>query len=498
MGQPARGYGSRNWGGAELREETKFVEHLTPRSEDFARWYTDIVLKAELADYAPVKGCMVLRPYGYAIWENIQRSLDARFKATGHQNAYFPLLIPESLLRKESEHVEGFAPEVAWVTRGGQEELTEKLVVRPTSETIICSMYSKWIKSYRDLPVLINQWCNVVRWEKTTRPFLRTSEFLWQEGHTAHRTSQEAEEEALRMLGVYTDFVTHDLAIPVISGRKSESEKFAGAVSTYTIEALMADGRALQAGTSHNLGQNFAKVFDITFLDEDNQLKHVWQTSWGVSTRLIGALIMVHGDDRGLALPPDIAPIQTVIVPIMPPKDRNAVLARAHELASQLSKQFRVRVDDREEFSPGWKFNEWELRGVPLRIELGPRDLKVGQVVLVMRHSGEKRSTPQEGLVDAVGKALDEIRGGLYERARRFRDENTHEVQTYDEFKTLLDTRPGFIKAGWCGSHECEAAIKAETGATIRCIPLNNQAGEATCIRCNKTKGPVVYFARAY
>ncbi|HHY47758.1 MAG TPA: proline--tRNA ligase [Firmicutes bacterium] len=479
-------------------EQAGFVEHITPKSEDFSRWYTDVVLKAELADYAPVRGCMVIRPHGFAIWENIQRLLDGRFKATGHKNAYFPLLIPESLLRKESEHVEGFAPEVAWVTRGGQEELAERLVVRPTSETIICSMYSRWIKSWRDLPVLINQWCNVLRWEKTTRPFLRTTEFLWQEGHTAHRTAEEAEQEALRMLDVYRDFATNDLAIPVVWGQKTESEKFAGALRTYCIEALMTDGRALQAGTSHNLGQNFARVFDITFLDEDNRLKHVWQTSWGVSTRLIGALVMVHGDERGLALPPAVAPIQVVIVPIMPPKDKEAVLARAREIAARLSGRFRVHLDDREEYSPGWKFNDWELRGVPLRMEIGPRDLKAGQVMLARRHSGEKESVSQEGIEETVARVLDEIQKGLYERARRFRDENTHDVDTYDEFQSIASSAlPGFIRAGWCGSAECEAAIKAETGATIRCIPFED-AGKGTCVRCGKDGGRIVYFAKAY
>ncbi|RQD69609.1 MAG: proline--tRNA ligase, partial [Tindallia sp. MSAO_Bac2] len=366
------------------KKEKDFVKEITSREEDYSQWYVDVILKTEMVDYAPVKGCMVIRPYGYTLWENMQSRLDKRIKDTGHKNAYFPLFIPESLLQKEADHVEGFAPEVAWVTQGGSEKLTERLVVRPTSETIICSMYAKWIQSYRDLPVLINQWCNVVRWEKTTRPFLRTSEFLWQEGHTAHRTEEEAQEETLKMLEVYRDFVENDLAIPVIRGRKTEREKFAGALKTYTIEALMGDGRALQAGTSHNLGQHFAKVFDITFLDQDDQLKYVWQSSWGVSTRLIGAIIMVHGDDRGLRLPPVVAPVQVIVVPIMPKKTREQVLPKAREIMDRYRDKIRMEMDERD-YSPGWKFNEWEMKGVPLRMEIGPKDLEKGHVVLVRR-----------------------------------------------------------------------------------------------------------------
>lgn len=481
-----------------MEKQEGFVEHIASKTEDFSQWYTDVILRSELADYAPVRGCMVIRPYGFALWENMQARLDARIKTTGHRNAYFPLFIPESFLRKEAQHVEGFAPEVAWVTRAGSEDLAEPLVVRPTSETVIGYMYSKWIKSWRDLPVLINQWANVVRWEKTTRLFLRTSEFLWQEGHTCHRTAEEAEEETLKMLGVYRGFLTEDLAIPVVAGRKTEKEKFAGAVRTYSVEALMTDGRALQAGTSHNLGQNFAKVFDITFLDQDDQLKHVWQTSWGVSTRLIGGIIMVHGDERGLALPPKVAPIQVIIVPIMPTASREAVLASARDIQARLSRVCRVEIDEREEYSPGWKFNEWELRGVPVRLEVGPRDVKARQVVLVRRDTGEKTTASMDGLEDTVRKLLDLVQDGLYARAKNFMDENTHAVEDYEEFKDIMESRRGFITAGWCGGEACEAAIKEETGATIRCIPMDEPPRAGRCIRCGADSGTQVYFARAY
>ena len=399
--------------------ENDFVKEITPKSEDFSQWYVDVILKAELADYSPVRGCMVIRPYGYSIWEKMQQLLDSRFKATGHKNAYFPLFIPESLLQKEAEHVEGFAPEVAWVTHGGNEELAERLAVRPTSETIICHMYSKWIKSWRDLPVLINQWCNVVRWEKSTKPFLRTAEFLWKEGHTAHSSFEEAEEETLRMLEVYRDFVETDLSMPVITGVKSENEKFAGALKTYTIEALMGDGRALQAGTSHNLGQHFAKAYDITYLDKDGKLKHVWQTSWGVTTRLIGAIIMVHGDDRGLKLPPKIAPIQAVIVPILG-KESETVLNKARELYSILNKEIKTELDDRNEYTPGWKFNEWEMKGVPVRIEIGPRDIKNEQVVFVRRDTGEKITVSESELLPRLKSLLDEIQANMFRQAQVF------------------------------------------------------------------------------
>ena len=469
-----------------------FVEHITPKSENFSQWYIDVILRAELADYTPVRGCMVIRPYGFGIWENIKELLDKRFRATGHRNAYFPLFIPESFLQKEAEHVEGFAPEVAWVTKAGNEELAEPLVVRPTSETIIGHMYSKWISSWRDLPVLINQWANVVRWEKTTKPFLRTSEFLWQEGHTCHRTEEEAEEETLKMLDVYRSFISEDLAIPVLAGRKTEREKFAGAITTYCVEALMTDGRALQAGTSHHLGQNFAKAFDIFFLDKDNQLKYVWQTSWGVSTRLIGGLIMVHGDERGLALPPRVAPIQVIIVPIMPPPSQETVLDSAHDVLE------RLELDAREEYSPGWKFNEWELRGVPIRLEIGPRDVKAGKVVLVRRDTGEKTSVPVENLEQAVTDMLGSVQTGLYERAKRFLDENTHIVDDYEQFKTIMEKQRGLIFAPWCESQECELSVKEETGATIRCIPMNAQPNPGKCIHCGKDTTAWAYFARAY
>lgn len=475
-----------------------FVEHITPKSENFSQWYIDVILRAELADYTPVRGCMVIRPYGFGIWENIKELLDKRFRATGHRNAYFPLFIPESFLQKEAEHVEGFAPEVAWVTKAGNEELAEPLVVRPTSETIIGHMYSKWISSWRDLPVLINQWANVVRWEKTTKPFLRTSEFLWQEGHTCHRTEEEAEEETLKMLDVYRSFISEDLAIPVLAGRKTEREKFAGAITTYCVEALMTDGRALQAGTSHHLGQNFAKAFDISFLDKDNQLKYVWQTSWGVSTRLIGGLIMVHGDERGLALPPRVAPIQVIIVPIMPPPSQETVLDSAHDVLERLEKICRVELDAREEYSPGWKFNEWELRGVPIRLEIGPRDVKAGKVVLVRRDTGEKTSVPVENLEQAVTDMLGSVQTGLYERAKRFLDENTHIVDDYEQFKTIMEKQRGLIFAPWCESQECELSVKEETGATIRCIPMNAQPNPGKCIHCGKDTTTWAYFARAY
>jgi prolyl-tRNA synthetase len=475
-----------------------FVQHITAKSENFSQWYLDVILRTELADYAPVRGCMVIRPYGFGIWENIKELLDKRFRATGHRNAYFPLFIPGSFLEKEAEHVEGFAPEVAWVTRAGNEELAEPLVVRPTSETIIGHMYSKWISSWRDLPVLINQWANVVRWEKTTRMFLRTSEFLWQEGHTCHRTKEEAEEETLKILEVYRSFLSEDLAIPVLTGRKTEKEKFAGAITTYCVEALMTDGRALQAGTSHNLGQNFAKVFDISFLDKDNQLKYVWQTSWGVSTRLIGGIIMVHGDERGLALPPRIAPIQVVVVPIMPPPSQETVLAAAHSVFERLAKISRVELDAREEYSPGWKFNEWELRGVPIRLEIGPRDVKAGKVVLVRRDTGEKTAVPIENVESAVTDMLSSIQAGLYARAKRFMDENTHTVDNYDEFKTIIDKQRGLIFAPWCGSQECEVSVKDETGATIRCIPMDAQPNPGKCIHCGDNATSWVYFAKAY
>jgi prolyl-tRNA synthetase len=481
------------------RREKEFVREITPQEADYSEWYLDVVLKAQLMDYSPVKGCMVIRPYGFALWENIQQGLDRRIKDTGHKNAYFPLFIPESLLQKEAEHVEGFAPEVAWVTHGGSEKLAERLVVRPTSETIICEMYSRWIQSWRDLPVLINQWCNVVRWEKVTRPFLRTSEFLWQEGHTAHRNEEEAEAETLLMLDVYRDFAENDLAVPVIPGRKTENEKFAGALRTYTIEALMSDGKALQAGTSHNLGEHFARVFDITYLDKDGTLKYVWQTSWGVSTRLIGAVIMVHGDDRGLALPPKIAPVQVVLVPIAPKQARETVLQRAGALFSELKEAgVRLELDDREEYSPGWKFNEWEMKGVPLRIELGPRDLESGQAVLARRDTGEKMTAPLDGLAEKVAALLVEIQANMLEKARRFREEHTSRTDDYGEFKRIIEEKRGLVVSHWCGDSECELAVKEETKATIRCLPFRQEGPPGRCLRCGTQSGTVAYFARAY
>ncbi len=476
-----------------------FVTEITPRSQDFSRWYTDLVRRAELADYSPVKGCMVIRPYGYAIWELIQQALDRRFKATGHVNAYFPLFIPHSLLLKEADHVKGFAPQVAWVTRGGDEELEEPLIVRPTSEAIIGTMYAKWVQSWRDLPILINQWANVVRWEKVTRLFLRTTEFLWQEGHTAHETEEEAQAETIRMLHVYQDVAENELAMPVIVGLKSESEKFAGALRTYSIEALMGDGRAMQAGTSHNLGQNFARAFDITFQARDKSVQHVWGTSWGVSTRLIGGVIMTHGDESGLILPPRIAPYQVVIVPIPRGNWRETVLPRAQAIQEQLrSAGVRVMLDDRDAYTPGWKFSEWELRGVPLRLEIGPKDIEKSQVLLARRDTREKFSVGMDSLAQRIPQILEEIQGSLLERARKFRDEHTTRVDSYDEFKRLMEGRPGFIIAGWCGSEQCEAEIKADTQATIRNLPLDSTPSSGTCVKCGKPAIAEAYFAKAY
>ena len=480
-------------------KQQAFVTEITPQSEDFSRWYTDVIRRAELADYSPVKGSMVIRPYGYAIWELMQAGLDRRFKETGHVNAYFPLFIPESLLRKEAAHVEGFAPEVAWVTRGGDETLEEPLVVRPTSEAIIGTMYSKWVQSWRDLPILINQWANVVRWEKVTRLFLRTTEFLWQEGHTAHETEQEAEEEARRMLGVYKEFLETELAIPVLDGRKTESEKFAGAARTYSVEALMGDGRALQAGTSHQLGQNFAKVFDITFQARDKSVQYVWQTSWGMTTRLIGGVIMVHGDDSGLILPPRIAPHQVVIVPIPRGDWRATVLPRARNIAAVLKRAgVRVRLDDREEYKPGWKFAEWEMRGVPLRLEIGPRDIEQEQVLLARRDTREKLTAPMDGLEERVTGLLDAVQTALYDRALAFRDSHTVRTASSGEFRRAFEGRPGFVIAPWCGSAECEAQIKADTQATIRNLAFDLPPATGACVRCGQPGLTDAYFAKSY
>jgi prolyl-tRNA synthetase len=473
---------------------------ITAQSQDFGRWYLDVVRKAELADYSPVKGCMVIRPYGYAIWELMQQALDRRFKDTGHVNAYFPLFIPESLLMKESEHVEGFAPQVAWVTRGGNEDLEERLVVRPTSETIIGTMYAKWVQSWRDLPILINQWANVVRWEKVTRLFLRTTEFLWQEGHTAHETAEEAEEETRKMLAVYKDFAETELAMPVMDGQKTESEKFAGAERTYSIEALVRDGRAIQAGTSHNLGQNFAKVFDIKFQARDKSVQFVYGTSWGVSTRLIGSVIMTHGDEGGLILPPRIAPYQVVIVPIPRGNWKETVLPKAQAIRDDLvARGIRVKIDDRESQTPGWKFNEWEMRGVPLRLAIGPKDIEKSQVELARRDTREKSFAPMDGLAAHIEQMLKTIQQGLYDRAVAFRTEHTTETDSYDEFKQIMEGRPGFVVSPWCGSAQCEADIKNETQATIRNIPFTSAPPVGkTCLKCGKDAVASAWFAKSY
>jgi prolyl-tRNA synthetase len=476
------------------------VERITPASEDFSKWYTDIVQAAELADYAPVRGCMVIKPYGYELWENVQQGLDRRFKATGHKNAYFPLFIPESFIKREAEHVEGFSPELAVVTIGGGKELEERLIVRPTSETIINAMFAQWVQSYRDLPLLINQWCNVVRWEMRTRLFLRTTEFLWQEGHTAHASAEEAVEETLRMLEVYRDFAENDAAIPVIPGRKSESEKFAGAVDSYTIEAMMGNRWALQAGTSHFLGQNFAKAFGTQFLNENNELEYVWQTSWGVSTRMVGAIIMVHGDDQGLRLPPRLAPIQVVIVPIWKSDEERAiVLEVANHLMESLQQQFRCHLDDRDEVSPGYKFNDWEMRGVPLRVEIGPKDVQKEQAVLVRRdlpRKENKSTVALSGLQLEVGSLLEAIQGNLLAQALRFRENHTYEPATYEELVEAV--AKGFALAYWCGSADCEAQIKEETKATIRCIPLEQDGPPGRCVCCGREAKEKAIFARAY
>lgn len=480
-----------------VEQHEPMPEKLIKKSENMSRWYTDVIRMAKMADYAPVRGCMVVMPYGYALWENLRDALDRRIKETGHVNAYFPLLIPKSFLEREAEHVEGFAPEVAWVTEGGGDKLEEPLAIRPTSEAMICHMYSKWIRSWRDLPVLINQWANVVRWEMTTRLFLRTTEFLWQEGHTVHRTAEEAREEALKMLGVYKDFVENEMAIPVLTGTKSASERFAGAVETFSIEALMTDGKALQSGTSHDLGQNFAKAFDITFLDTDEQLKLAWSTSWGVSTRLIGGLIMVHGDDGGLIMPPRVAPTQIVIVPIWTDDTKAAVAAAAEELGSRLSERWRVEIDVRDEYRPGWKFSEHELRGVPLRLEIGPKDIEKGQVVAVRRDTREKAFIPLADLEQTVEDLLTMIQQSLYDRAVEYRDTHTFQISTLAEMQEILKTQRGFFEAHWCEDPGCEEKVKEETKATVRVIPFEDAQDQGPCLVCGKP-GVKAYFARAY
>ncbi len=478
-----------------MAKEQKKVEAITAMDVDFAQWYTDIVRKADLADYSGIKGCTILRPYGYAIWENIQRQLDARFKETGHENVAMPLFIPESLLQKEKDHVEGFAPEVAWVTHGGSEKLQERICVRPTSETLFCEHYANIIQSYRDLPKLYNQWCSVVRWEKTTRPFLRTTEFWWQEGHTAHATAEEAEEETVRMLNVYADFCQDVLSIPVIKGEKTEKERFAGAKSTYTIESLMHDGKALQSGTSHNFGDGFARAFGIQYTDKDNQLQYVHQTSWGMSTRIIGAIIMVHGDDNGLVLPPKIAPTQVIIVPIM--MNKPGVQEKALELNELLGKNLRVKTD-LSDHTPGWKFSEYEMKGVPLRLEIGPKDIEKNQAVLVRRDTGEKEFVSLDDIESRVNALMDEIQANLLEKARISRDSKTYSAKTMEEFEKTLDETPGFVKAMWCGDRACEDEIKEKTGATSRCIPFEQEEISDTCICCGKKAKKMVYWGRAY
>lgn len=474
---------------------------LTSPTKDFSAWYNEVVVRAELADYAPVRGCMVVRPYGTALWENCQQGLDRRFKETGHQNALFPLLIPMSLLQKEAQHVEGFSPELAVVTHGGGKELEEPLVVRPTSETVIGYMYAKWIRSYRDLPLLLNQWGSVVRWEMRTRLFLRTAEFYWQEGHTAHATFEEAQEETIRMLNVYADFAINDAAIPVIRGRKSETEKFAGAKASYSIEAMMGNKWALQAGTSHNLGQNFARAFDIQYLDRNNELQYCWTTSWGVSTRMVGAIIMAHGDDQGLRLPPKLAPYQVVIVPIWRKEAQKAVVLEATErVRAELAGCFRVTVDDREGMTPGWKFNEWELRGVPLRLEIGPRDVEKESVVLARRDVPGREGkifAPMAGLSDAVGDLLDTIQADMLAAATAFRNANIHVTQDYEQMNEIV--AHGWARAHWCGSDACEAKIKDDTKATNRNIPLDQEGVEpGACVVCGEPAEEWAYWARAY
>lgn len=477
------------------KNNKKFVSEITSMDEDFAQWYTDIVKKAELVDYSSVKGCMIIRPYGYALWENIQKYLDAKFKETGHENVYMPMFVPESLLQKEKDHVEGFAPEVAWVTKGGDNELTERLAVRPTSETLFCDHYSKIIESHKDLPKLYNQWCSVVRWEKTTRPFLRTTEFLWQEGHTAHATAEEAQAETIKMLNIYAEMMENYLAIPVVKGQKTEKEKFAGAEATYTIESLMHDGKALQSGTSHNFGDGFAKSFGIQYSDKNSQKQYVHQTSWGVTTRLIGAIIMVHGDDSGLVLPPRVAPTQVIIVPIAQHKE--GVLEKAEELRERISKVARVKADTSDKM-PGWKFNEWEMKGVPVRVEIGPKDIENNVAVLVRRDTREKEVVSLDNLETRICELLDEIHDNLYAKALQNREEKTFVAKTMEELKEIADTKPGFIKAMWCGDLACEEAIKEKAGLTSRCMPFEQEEITDTCVCCGKKAKSMVYWGKAY
>lgn len=478
-----------------MAKDKKLVEAITSMDEDFAQWYTDVVKKAELIEYSSVKGCMAIKPSGYAIWENIQKELDRRFKESGVENVYMPMLIPESLLQKEKDHVEGFAPEVAWVTHGGLNPLQERLCIRPTSETLFCDFYANDIQSYRDLPRLYNQWCSVMRWEKETRPFLRSREFLWQEGHTAHATAEEAQERTIQMLNIYADFCEEVLAIPVVKGRKTDKEKFSGAESTYTIEALMHDGKALQSGTSHNFGDGFAKAFGIQYTDKENKLQYVHQTSWGMTTRLIGAIIMVHGDDSGLVLPPAIAPTQVMVIPIMQKKE--GVLEKTEELRARLSKNFRVKSDVSDK-SPGWKFSEQEMRGIPVRIELGPKDIEQNQCVMVRRDTREKMIISLDEAEAKLKEILEDMQVQMLERARQHREAHTYEAGNYEEFKEIIASKPGFVKAMWCGNEECENKIKEETTATSRCMPFDKEEISTSCVCCGKPAKAMVYWGKAY
>ncbi len=480
---------------AKNKPQQEFVKEITLRDVDFAQWYTDVIRKTDMVDYAPVRGCMVIKPYGYGIWELIQKHLDAKFKQTGHENVYMPMLLPESLLMKEADHVEGFAPECAWVTQGGSEPLAERLAIRPTSETIFCTMYAKWVQSWRDLPMKYNQWCNVMRWEKSTRPFLRTSEFLWQEGHTIHATAEEAQEETLQMLEIYRDFAENVLAIPVLVGRKSELEKFAGARATYSMEAMMHDGKALQAGTSHNFGDNFARAFDIQFLDKDGKQKYVEETSWGVSTRLIGAIIMVHGDDRGLVLPPRVAPIQAVVLPIAAHKP--GVAEKAQEVANALKAAgLRVFLDDRDTYSAGWKFNEWEMKGVPARVEVGPRDIENGVVTVCRRDTLEKVQLPIDSVGERVAALMDEIHDGLFQKALAFRDSHIQDVTNMEELGEAV--QHGFARAMWCGDDACELEVKNRFNAKTRNMPFDQTPIGDTCVVCGKKATKLIYFGKQY
>jgi len=478
-----------------MDKQTKFVEEITSMDVDFAQWYTDIVKKADLIEYSGVKGCMIIRPYGYAIWENIQKNLDRRFKDTGHENVYMPMFIPENLLQKEKDHVEGFAPEVAWVTHGGNESLAERLCVRPTSETLFCEHYANIIHSYRDLPKLYNQWCSVVRWEKTTRPFLRSVEFLWQEGHTAHATEDDARKETIKMLGVYADFCEQELAVPVLKGQKTDKEKFAGAVDTYTIESMMHDGKVLQAGTSHYFGDGFAKAFDIQYTDKNNQLQHVHQTSWGVSTRLIGAIIMMHGDDNGLVLPPNIAPIQVVVIPVA--ANKPGVLEKAAEITESLKPFVTVKMDDSDK-SPGWKFSEYEMKGIPIRMEIGPRDIENNQAVLVRRDTREKLVVSLDNIKDDIQRILADMQADMLTRARAIRENNTCDAFDFAQLCDTAKEKTGFVRAMWCGELGCEEKIKDTAGLSSRCMPFEQDRISELCVCCGKPAEKLVFWGKAY